>query len=73
MIVSLGLKYTLQISSMKNLKKYLKNRYQELKFHIVDVPNGIIWVSSQHLKQNLITIPRIQTLSFFFYNQKIFM
>jgi len=34
----------------------LKNQYQELKFHIVDVSNGIYEVSFQDLKQNLISI-----------------
>jgi len=28
--------------NLKKLKKYLKKHYQELKFHIVDIPNGII-------------------------------
>jgi len=55
MIIPSGLKYTLQISTTQNLKKYLKNQYQELNFHIIDVPNGIIRVSFQYLKQNLIS------------------
>jgi len=46
MTVSSGLKYALQISTTTNLKKYLKKylkkKYKELKFHIVDVPLGII-------------------------------
>ena len=37
------------------MKKYLQKQYQQLKFHIVDVPNGIIRFLCRHLKQNLIS------------------
>jgi len=47
--------YTPNFNHEKNLKKYLKKQYQELKFHIVDVPNGIIRFLFGILKKFLIS------------------